>query len=133
MKALIAILVVVGVIFGGWKLWDYWDTVDQQKESAQKVPDVTEDQMGRMTPELENTLQEARKKGASGLKDWLNKYQKSPKIPEARLVWIKLDYVLMASQSDPLEAKKVFADVKEKTPASSPVYPRIKKLEKSYQ
>ncbi|MDB6032493.1 MAG: hypothetical protein JWM16_2831, partial [Verrucomicrobiales bacterium] len=117
MKALIAILVVVGVIFGGWKLWDYWDTVDQQKDAAQKVPDVTEDQMGRMTPELENTLQEARKKGASGVKDWLNKYQKSPKIPEARLVWIKLDYVLMASQSDPLEAKKVFADVKEKTPA----------------
>jgi hypothetical protein len=133
MKALIAILIVVAVIFGGWKLWEYWDTVDQQKEAAQKIPDVTEDQMGRMTPELENTLQEAKKKGASGVKDWLKRYQKSPKIPEARLAWIKLDYVLMASQNDPLEAKKVFADVKENTPTSSPVYPRIKKLEKSYQ
>lgn len=133
MKAIIAILIVVGVIFGGWKIWDYWDTVSQQKEAAEKIPEVSEDQMGRMSNELENSLQEARKKGASGVKDWLNKYQKSPKIPEPRLAWIRLDYVLMASQSDPLEAKKVFAEVKEKTPSSSPVYPRIKKLERSYQ
>jgi hypothetical protein len=133
MKPLIVILIVVGVIFGGWKIWDYWDTVSQQKEAAEKIPEVSEDQMGRMTTELENSLQEARKKGASGMKEWLKKYQKSPKIPEPRLAWIKLDYVLMASQSEPLEAKKVFAEVKESTPPSSPVYPRIKKLEKSYQ
>jgi|SRR4051794_6098594 hypothetical protein len=133
MKPLIIILVVVGVIFGGWKMWEYWDTVDQQKEASEKIPEVSEDQMGRMTPELETSLQEAKKKGAAGVKDWLNKYQKSPKIPEARLAWIKLDYVLMASQSEPLEAKKVFAQVKENTPTTSPVYPRIKKLEKSYQ
>ena len=48
MKGLIAVLIVVGVIFGGWKLWDYWDTVSQQKEAAEKVVEVSEAQMGQM-------------------------------------------------------------------------------------
>ena len=132
MKGLIAVLIVVAVIFGGWKLWDYWDTVSQQKEAAEKVVEVSEDQMGRMTNELEQSLTDARKKGPSAVKSWLERFQKSPKIPEDRLAWIKLDYVLMVSQSDPLEAKKVFAEVKQKTPTTSKVFPRIQKLEKTY-
>ena len=132
MKGLIAVLIVVAVIFGGWKLWDYWDTVNQQKEMAEKVPDLSEEQMGRMSNELEKTLADARKQGPSAVKTWLDRFQKSPKIPEDRLAWIKLDYVLMVSQSDPLEAKRVFAEVKEKTPSTSRVQPRIKKLQKTY-
>ena len=132
MKALIAVLIVVAVIFGGWKLWDYWDNVNQQKEASEKVVEVSEGQMGQMSPELEKTLTEARKKGPSAVKAWLDRFEKSPKIPEDRLAWIKLDYVLMVSQSDPLEAKKVFADVKQKTPTTSKAYPRIQKLEKTY-
>jgi hypothetical protein len=132
MKGLIAVLIILAVIFGGWKLWDYWDTVSQQKEAAEKVVEVSEGEMGAMSTELEKTLGEARKKGPSAVKAWLNRFEKSPKIPEDRLAWIKLDYVLMVSQSDPVEAKKVFAEVKEKTPPTSKAYPRIQKLEKTY-
>ena len=132
MKGLIAVLIVVGVIFGGWKLWDYWDTVSQQKEAAEKVVEVSEAQMGQMTMELEKSLEEARKKGPSAMRDWLKRFEKSPKIPEDRLAWIKLDYVLIVSQTDPKEAKRVFAEVKEKTPSTSKAYPRIQKLEKTY-
>jgi hypothetical protein len=132
MKGLTVVLIVLAVIFGGWKLWDYWDTVNQQKEAAEKTPEISEDQMGRMSYELEQSLQEARKKGPSAVKAWLNRFEKSPKIPEDRLAWIKLDYVLTISQSDPLEAKKVFAEVKSKVSTSSKVYPRVQKLEKTY-
>ena len=66
------------------------------------------------------------------MRDWLKRFEKSPKIPEDRLAWIKLDYVLMVSQTDPKEAKRVFAEVKEKTPSTSKAYPRIQKLEKTY-
>src|SRR5436305_10420211 len=99
MKGLIAVLIVLAVIFGGWKLWEYWDTVNQQKEAAEKVVEVSEAQMGSMSYELEKSLEEARKKGPSAFKAWLNRFEKSPKIPEDRLAWIKLDYVLMVSQS----------------------------------
>ena len=132
MKGLTVVLIVLAVIFGGWKLWDYWDNVNMQKEASEKVVEVSEGQMGQMSQELERSLTEARNKGPSALKAWLNRFEKSPKIPEDRLAWIKLDYVLMISQSDPLEAKKVFAEVKEKTPSTSKVYPRIQKLEKTY-
>lgn len=134
MKAIISIVIIAVVALGGYKLWEYWDNVEQEKLAAKDVVEVSESQMGQMTPELEKSLQEAREKGYPGLKDWLKRYQKSPKIPEERLAWIKLDYVLMAAQSgEPLEAKKVFQEVKENTKSSSPVYPRIKKLEKTYQ
>ena len=34
---------------------------------------------------------------------------------------------------DMAEARRVFAEVKARTPASSPIFPRIKKLEKAYE
>src|ERR1051326_8809167 len=126
MKVLISILIVLALIFGGWKLWEYWDQVSQQKDMAEKKPSLSEDQLGSMTSDLEKTLQDARKKGPSALKAWLDKNQKNPKIPESRLVYIKLDYVLMIASSDPVEAKKVFHEIKQNTPPTSPVYPRIK-------
>jgi hypothetical protein len=40
---------------------------------------------------------------------------------------------LLITRSDPAEAKKIFAEVKQRTPPSSPIWPRIAELEKTYQ
>jgi hypothetical protein len=39
----------------------------------------------------------------------------------------------MISVKDPVEAKKIFAEVKKRTPPDSPIYPRIKLLSKTYE
>jgi len=44
-----------------------------------------------------------------------------------------LDYCTMIVRDDPTEARRIFKSVKERTPATSPVYDRVKKLEKSYE
>jgi len=44
-----------------------------------------------------------------------------------------LDYVLVAAPGDPAEARRVFAQVKARLTPRSPVYPRMKQLEKTYE
>jgi hypothetical protein len=75
-------------------------------------------------------LAAARQQGASGLKAWLKRHRSQVRDP--RLAEIELDYVIMAASRDYSDAKRVFAEVKARTPEDSPVYPRIRKLARSY-
>ena len=136
MKPLIAILLVLGTIFIGWKVWDYWDTVEKEKDiAAQKAakPKITGEQLQGIPYKLENSLREATQQGPKALKTWLDTYTKSPVVQDPRLAWVQLDYVLMVSRDNPVEAKRVFAEVKKRVPPESPVYPRLKDLEKIYE
>jgi hypothetical protein len=65
------------------------------------------------------------------LRNWLKAYDRQIKDP--RKAWIELDYCVLVAREDPAEARRVFASVKDRMPASSPVWPRIKQLEKTYQ
>ena len=135
MKVSIAIVIVVAALFLGWKLLDYWDQTTQEREAKRAAANVQVDQkqLSGLPPQLEGPLEEARKKGAAGLKDWLEKAKRSPQIKDPRLAWIELDYVVLVSHENPLEAKRVFAEVKQRTTPESPVYPRIKALEKTLE
>jgi hypothetical protein len=44
-----------------------------------------------------------------------------------------LDYCVMIARKDPQEARRVFAAVKQRTPASSPVAPRIRDLSRTFE
>jgi len=44
-----------------------------------------------------------------------------------------LDYIVLISSTNPQEARRLFTVVKQRTPTNSPVYPRVKLLEKTYQ
>ena len=79
---------------------------------------------------MDQGLRTAEAQGASGLKNWLKAYGHLVKDP--RKAWIELDYCLMITRSDPAEAKRIFAEVKQRTPPSSPVWPRINEMEKTY-
>ena len=54
-------------------------------------------------------------------------------VEDPRKAWIELDYCVAVAREDTSEAKRVFKEVKERTPTSSPVWPRIQQLEKTYQ
>ncbi len=136
MKALIGILVVLAVIFLGWRMYDYWVGVDTEREARERAklpPPVVPERLEGLPSQLEPSLQEAQKKGAAGLKSWLDQYKRSPLVKDPRLAWIELDYVVGVAAENPIEAKRVFSEVKKRTPPESPVYPRIKELEKTYE
>ena len=52
---------------------------------------------------------------------------------DPRLAWIELDYVVLISSTDPVQAKKIYRQVKQRTPADSPIYLRLRAMEKTYE
>lgn len=134
MSKVIGIIFVVLVIWGGYELWEYWDkynTGKDLKEQEAQQQQVVPEQLPGMPNGLERTYQIAQKNGATGIRNWLKAY--GARVDDPRRAWIELDYVVAVSQEDPVEAKKVFADVKSRTPENSPVYRRIKELKRTYE
>lgn len=136
MKIAISIIVIILVCVGGFKLWEYWDKVSQEKEQTEKAADgsdIKEYQLPGMPYELEQRYTAAKQKGTASVKDFLDAYRKAPKFEDPRKAWVELDYALLITGSDPLEAKRIFLDVKERTPTNSIIYPRIRAMSKTYE
>jgi len=134
MTKLIAVVIIAAVLYGGWQLFFYWEKVKNEEEVTKKqeaASQVNPSSLAGMPYGMEQSLQAAERKGALGLKDWLKNY--GPSIQDPRKAWIELDYCTMIVRDDPAEARRIFKSVKERTPATSPIYDRIKKLEKSYE
>ena len=134
MTKLIAALIIVAVLYGGWQLFFYWERVKNEEETEKKkavAEAVMGDQLPGMPYQLDASLRTAQSQGATGLRHWLKAY--GDKIQDPRKAWIELDYCVAISREDPSEARRVFAEVKNRTQPTSPVWPRIKRLEKTYE
>ena len=135
MTNLIAVVIIAAALFCGYQLFLYWDRVNHEEELAKKeaaAKVITNgDQLLGMPYQLQAGYQAAEKNGANGLRNFLKAYGNS--IADPRKAWIELDYCREISRENPAEAKRIFADVKKRTPTSSPIYPRIKQLEKTYE
>ncbi len=138
MRQVIGILLIIGAIWGCRELYHYWEKVKARKDAEDRAgapapvalaaaPTV----LAGLPANLEASLQAAQKQGAASLKNWLKLYRRY--VSDPRLAAIELDYVVLISSTNPQEARQVFAAVRQRTPAASPVYPRIKQLEKTYQ
>ena len=135
MKALIGILIALVVGMGAYRIYDHWEKVKERRvldERAARGADINPDQLPGMPYQMAFKLQDAQRDPAT-FKRFLEACKNYPDVKDPKLAWVELDYVVMISAKDPVEAKKVFQEVKKRTPADSPVYPRIKSLEKNYE
>ena len=133
-KTLIIIVIVVAVALGGWQLFEYWEKVQDEKDTEQKnaaAAVVNPDALQGLPQGYDVSLRAAQQQGGAALGNWLKLY--GPTVQDPRKAWIQLDYVLLITRDNPQEAKRVFNEVKDRTPPSSPVWPRVHELEKSYQ
>jgi hypothetical protein len=133
MTKLITAVIIALFLFGGWHLFLYWERVKNEEEATRKEAAaalVAGNQLPGLPFQLEESLQKAQQ-SAEGMRNWLKAYGAA--VQDPRKAWIELDYVLLVSRENPAEAKRVFAEVRDRTPASSPVHRRIKELEKTYQ
>lgn len=133
-KTLIIIVIVVVVALGGWQLFEYWQKVEDQKDSDAKnaaAAVVTPESLSGLPYQLNDSLRAAQQQGADALGNWLKLYGNA--VQDPRKAWIQLDYVLLLTRQNPQEAKRVFNEVKDRTLPTSPVWPRIHDMEKSYQ
>jgi hypothetical protein len=131
---LIAILILVAVLWGGWKFFFYWEHVKNEEVAEKKqaaAAALVGDQLPGVPYQLEASLRTAKEKGAETLGGWLKTYGAS--IQDPRKGWVELDYCVLLSRQNTEEARRIFAEVKRRTPESSPIWPRIKQLEKTYE
>ena len=133
MKIAIGILIVALVGFGGFKLWEYWDKTEQNKAVVDPTANVQPQTLEGLPQALEQPLEEAKKKGPDGYREFIESIRKSPLVKDPRLAWIELDYVVMVASKDPAEAKRVFRKVKERVPPGSPVYQRVQFLAPNFE
>jgi hypothetical protein len=134
MTKLIAVLIIVAACWGVWELFLYWEKVKNEEETKQKQDAsalVVGDSLPGLPYQLEQSLRDAKAKGAPGLRAWLKAHGQS--VEDPRKAWIELDYCVAVAREDPAEARQVFASVKERIGSASPVYPRLKQLEKTYE
>lgn len=134
MTKLISAFLIVLVIVAGWKLVAYYRQVEEQNRTQKKIEtgaDVRPEQLEGLPYELNQSLQAAQQNGSAGLRDWLKYYGAQVKDP--RKAWIELDYCRSAMRDDPQDARRVFQAVKARTPTNSPVYPRVRQLERTFE
>jgi hypothetical protein len=137
MKALISIVLILIALWIAKNLYLTYQNVEKQKESTEQgpstpsAPPAPSSNLPGLPPALEPSLATAESRGATGLRDWLARYRDQARDP--RLASIELDYVVLISHQDPTEARRIFEDVKGRTPTFSPIYDRVKKLERTFQ
>jgi hypothetical protein len=135
MTKLIGVLIVAAVLFVGYQLFLYWDRVKNEEERARKEAAAkvitSGDQLQGMPYQLQATYQNAEKQGAAGIRAFLKAYGSS--LQDPRKAWIELDYCQHISRENPAEARRLFAEVKARTPPESPITPRIKQLERTFE
>lgn len=136
MKLLISILILVGVAMGGYKIYDHWQSVKQRRvlqEKAARGADINPESLPGLPSQLQYKVRENQEAGPEAFKRFIDSCKRFPDVKDPRLAWMELDYLVMISQTDPIEAKKIFFEVKKRTPTDSPIYPRIRALEKTYE
>ena len=131
LKLLITVVIVAALAFGGWELYLQWNDVKEKKEEKVATPPAEQGPLSGMPSTLEAAYDIAKGQGASGLKRFLARNGKQ--IQDPRLASIELDYVVLVSKDNIAEARTVFARVKNRIDPSSPVYERMKQLEKTYE
>ena len=135
MTKLIGALIIAAVLFVGYQLFLYWDRVNHEEETARKeaaAKAITSgDKLSGMTYQVQTVYQNAEKQGAPGLAAFLKGYGNS--VQDPRKAWIQLDYCQLISRENPAEARRIFKEVKDRTKPDSPIMPRIKQLERTFQ
>ncbi len=130
MRQFLSLLLLLAAFLVGKQIYSYWKKVESGEANKPAANAVNPQTLPGVPPELEQTLQNVTQLGPKELRKWLDYYH--ARLSDPRLAWIELDYVLMISRDNPEEARRIFQEVKSRTPKNSPVYSRIKQLEKTY-
>lgn len=134
MTKLITAFIIIVVCYCGYHLFRYWESV-KNEEANQKQEAANFAIQGETLPglpyQLVDSLRVAQQRGFAAMREWLKTY--GSLVQDPRKAWIEMDYCVAISREDPAEARRIFKLVKDRTPPDSPVWPRVKQLEKTYE
>lgn len=133
MTRVIWALIIVAVAFVGFRVYEHWVKINAETGSGKPPPVVqfSGDALPGMPAQLETSYRTARDTSPAAFRAWFNAHGKQ--ISDPRKAWIELDLCVAVRRDNPAEAKAIYARLKDRVPPSSPVWPRLKELEKAFQ
>jgi hypothetical protein len=131
-KAIWALIIVV-VGYLAYLLFLQWQKAENEHagrrtEAAAAV--VNGDALPGMPYQLDPAYRTAKSRGAAAFQAWYVANERQ--LADPRKAWIQLELCRMMARENPAEAKKIFAEVQSRVPPSSPVWPQVKELEKTF-
>jgi hypothetical protein len=132
---MLRLLIIAVLLYGGYLVANFlrgeYNKAEQHNGASVETAPQTGEPMQGMPPQLAASLDAAEGSGPVTLKKWLDanrKYIRDPKLGD-----IELDYAVAVFRQDSAEAHAVFKNVKDRTPAHSPLQARLKRLENTMQ
>lgn len=133
---MLRLLIIAVLIYGGYLVATFlkgeYNKAEQRNGVPVEVaPQATGEPLPGMPPQMAASLEAAENSGPATLKKWLDINRKNLRDP--KLGDIELDYAVAVFRQDSSEARAVFNNVKDRTPAHSPLQARLKRLENTLQ
>lgn len=131
-----AIWVLIFLIIGyvGYLLFQQWDKARMEHDGQAKDESaamIQGDSLTGLPTALETSYRNAKSGGSSVFQKWFAANERV--ITDPRKAWIELELCVAMTRSSPAEAKRIYDNVKSRVPPSSPVWPRLKELEKTFE
>jgi hypothetical protein len=131
-KFVLLFLLVATVGFGVYRISLIYRSIPTDEKARENAtPMVVDESLPSLSPPLEASLSNATQAGPQAIRQWL--IQNGAWVPEPRLSAIQLDYAQMLVRSKPAQARRVYAAVKARTPANSPLTLRLKQLSRTFE
>lgn len=134
MTKAIWVLIIVGAGYIGYLLFQQWEAVQSEREAGKKAEaaaQVVGDSLAGLPQHLEPSLRLAKERGPTAFQTWFTANERM--IADPRKAWLELELCVAMSRQNPAEAKRIFTGVKNRVPPSSPVWPRMKELERTFE
>lgn len=134
MTKIIWVLIILAVGYFAYLVFQQWDEARLEHEHARRnaaAAVVTPDALPGMPYQLEQSLRTAKENGPAAFHGWYNTY--AWQLADPRKAWIELELCVALARENPAEARRIFASVKERIPPASPVWPKMKELEKTFE
>ncbi|MCC6819352.1 MAG: hypothetical protein IT579_01355 [Verrucomicrobia subdivision 3 bacterium] len=134
MTKLIAALMVLGVVFVGYLVFQQWDKARTEHDNQRRIEaaaNVSPESLPGMPSQLDQSFRAAKENGPAAYRAWFNTYERQ--LADPRKAWIELELCVALARENPAEAKRIFAGVKGRLPPASPVWPKMKELEKTFE
>lgn len=126
----VLIILVIGYI--GYLLFLQWDKARLEHEGRKNEPSaIVGDSLPGMPYQLDQSYKTAKNTSAAAFQTWFNANERL--LTDPRKAWIELELCVAMSRQNPAEARNIFAKVKSRVPPSSPVWSRVKELEKTFE
>jgi hypothetical protein len=141
---MLRLIIIAALVYGAYyvatSLTGKYKSIEQQngaqtesapsKKSGGGAP-VSSQNLDGMPPQLQGSLDLAQSQGPGAMKRWLDanrRYCRDPKLGD-----IELDYAVALMRQNSVAARELYQNVKNRTPANSPLQARLQRLSKTFE